>query len=138
MVFGQASNPAGLGMFYLYMKTMRERLKLIRKKLGLNQTEFARLIGLRQTALSMIEVGTTTLTNKNIKLICATFNVNEQWFRTGKGAMFESSPYVKELLSIFERLLPDTQDFLMEMARNLLKKQEKANENIATEHEKTP
>jgi transcriptional regulator with XRE-family HTH domain len=104
---------------------MRERLKLIRKKLGLNQTEFARLIGLRQTALSMIEVGTTALTNKNIKLICATFNVNEQWLRTGEGEMFESSPYVKELLAIFERLSPDTQDFLMEMARNLLKKQEK-------------
>jgi transcriptional regulator with XRE-family HTH domain len=106
---------------------MRERLKLIRKKLGLNQTEFARFIGLRQTALSMIEVGTTTLTNKNIKLICAAFNVSEQWFRTGKGEMFESSPYIKELLSIFERLSPDTQDFLMEMARNLLKKQEKTN-----------
>lgn len=113
------------GYLTLSMKIMRERLKRIRKKLGLNQTEFARLIGLRQTALSMIEVGTTTLTDKNVKLICATFNVNEQWFRTGKGEMFEASPYVKELLSIFERLSPDTQDFLIEMARNLLKKQEK-------------
>jgi transcriptional regulator with XRE-family HTH domain len=116
------------------MKTMRERLKYIRKKLGLNQTEFARLIGLRQTALSMIEVGTTALTTKNIKLICATFNVNEQWFRTGMGEMFESSPYIKELLAIFERLSPDTQDFLMEMARNLLKKQEKTNQDIVTEN----
>jgi transcriptional regulator with XRE-family HTH domain len=72
---------------------MRERLKLIRKKLGLNQTEFARLIGLKQTALSMIEAGTTALANKNIKLICATFNVNEQWLRIGEGEMLESSPY---------------------------------------------
>jgi hypothetical protein len=39
--------------------------------------------------------------------------------------MFGASPYVKELLDIFERLSPDTQDFLMEMARNLLKNQEK-------------
>jgi hypothetical protein len=76
----------------------------------------------------MIEVGTTALTDKNVKLICATFNVNEQWFRTGKGEMFEASPYVRELLSIFERLSPDTQDFLIEMARNLLKKQEKTTE----------
>ncbi|MDR1175302.1 MAG: helix-turn-helix domain-containing protein [Treponema sp.] len=104
---------------------MRNRFKSIRKELRLNQTEFARLIGIRQTALSMIEVGTTPLTDKNIKLICATFNVNEQWLRTGKGEMFGSSRYVKELLDIFERLSPDTQDFLMEMARNLLKNQEK-------------
>jgi transcriptional regulator with XRE-family HTH domain len=106
---------------------MRERLKRIRKELGLNQTEFARLIGLKQTALSMIEVGTTPLTDKNIKLICATFNVNEQWFRTGAGEMFGSSPYVKELIDIFERLSPGTQDFLMEMARNLLRTQDKKN-----------
>ena len=90
--------------FYLHMEIIRERLKLVRKKLGLNQTEFARLIGLRQTALSMIEVGTTALTGKNVKLICATFNVNEQWFRTGQGEIFDSSPYVKELIAIFERL----------------------------------
>jgi transcriptional regulator with XRE-family HTH domain len=105
---------------------MRERLKIIRKELGLNQTEFARLIGLRQTALSMIEVGATPLTDKNIKLVCDTFNVNERWLRTGEGEMFDASPYVKELTGIFERLTPDTQDFLMEMARNLLKKQKKA------------
>jgi transcriptional regulator with XRE-family HTH domain len=104
---------------------MHNRLKLIRKELRLNQTEFARLIGLKQTALSMIEVGSTPLTDKNIKLICAAFNVNEQWLRTGKGEMFGSSRYVKELLDIFERLSPDTQDFLMEMARYLLRIQEK-------------
>jgi transcriptional regulator with XRE-family HTH domain len=106
---------------------MRERLKRIRKELGLNQTEFARRIGIGQTALSMIEVGTTPLTDKNVKLICATFTVNEQWFRTGTGEMFGSSPFVKELLDIFERLSPDTQDFLMEMASNLLRTQEKKN-----------
>jgi transcriptional regulator with XRE-family HTH domain len=104
---------------------MRERLKLIRKKLGLNQTEFAGRLGLRQTALSMVEVGATPLTDKNVKLICAAFNVNEGWLRTGRGEMFGSSPYVKELLDIFERLTPDTQDFLMEMARKLLEYQEK-------------
>ena len=108
------------------MKIMCERLKLVRKKPGLNQTEFSRLIGLRQTALSMIEVGTTALAGKNIKLICAAFNVNERWFRTGQGEMFDSSQYVKELIAIFERLPPDIQDFLMEMARNLLQKQERA------------
>ena len=106
---------------------MLDRLKAVRKKLGLNQGEFARQIGLRQTSLSMIEVGSTALTEKNIKLICVTFNVNEHWFRTGQGEMFgASSPYLKELTGIFDRLTADTQEFLLDMARNLLKKQEKS------------
>jgi transcriptional regulator with XRE-family HTH domain len=106
---------------------MLDRLRAIRKKLGLNQGKFAKQIGLRQTSLSMIESGKTILTEKNIKLICATFNVNEHWLRTGQGEMFgASSPYLKELMGIFDRLTADTQEFLLEMARNLLKKQEKS------------
>jgi DNA-binding XRE family transcriptional regulator len=106
---------------------MIERLRAVRKKLGLNQWDFARQIGLTQTTISMIEVGSTVLTEKNIKLICVTFNVNEHWLRTGQGEMFgASSPYLKELTGIFDRLTADTQEFLLDMARNLLKKQEKS------------
>jgi transcriptional regulator with XRE-family HTH domain len=77
---------------------MLGRLRAIRKKLKLNQWDFARQIGLTQTTLSMIELGKSALIEKNIKLICVTFDVNENWFRTGKGEMFGvSSPYLKEL-----------------------------------------
>lgn len=44
----------------------------------------------------MIEVNANILTEKNIKSICATFNVREKWLREGKGKMFNDSPYVKE------------------------------------------
>lgn len=102
-----------------------DRIRLIRKTLGLNQKEFALQIGLTQTALSMIEVGRIGLTEKNIKLICATFAVNEDWLRIGTGEMFgPMSPYEKELLAIFCKLTPDTQKFILEMAQNLLKRQE--------------
>jgi hypothetical protein len=74
----------------------------------------------------MIELGKVVLTEKNIKLICATFAVDENWLRTGTGEMFSSiSPYEKELLSIFGKLTDDTQEFILEMARNLLKRQER-------------
>jgi transcriptional regulator with XRE-family HTH domain len=109
---------------------MIERLRAVRKKLGLNQWDFARQIGLTQTTLSMIELGKIALIEKNIKLICVTFNVNEHWLRTGQGEMFgASSPYLKELTGIFDRLTADTQEFLLDMARNLLKKQEKSQGN---------
>jgi hypothetical protein len=38
--------------------------------------------------------------------------------------MFVSlSPYEKELLEVFGKLTPDTQEFILDMARNLLKRQ---------------
>jgi hypothetical protein len=74
----------------------------------------------------MIELEKTALTEKNIKLICATFAVNEDWLRYGKGEMFNAeSPYEKELLEVFGKLTADTQEFILEMARNLLKRQGK-------------
>lgn len=104
------------------------RIRLARKTLYLNQAEFAERLGLTQTALSMIELGKTALTEKNIKLICATFALDEDWLRTGKGEMFGSiSPYEKELLTTFVKLTLDTQKFILEMAQNLLKRQEKQN-----------
>jgi len=106
--------------------TILDRIRLARKTLGLKQGEFALRIGLTQTAMSMIELDKTSLTDKNIKLICATFAVDEGWLRTGKGEMFGvESPYEKELLETFSKLTADTQEFILEMARNLLKRQRK-------------
>jgi len=103
-----------------------DRIRLVRKALSLKQSEFAARIGLTQTAMSMIEVEKVALTEKNIKLICATFAVNENWLRTGRGEMFgAASPYEKELLEIFGKLTEDTQEFILDMARNLLKRQGK-------------
>jgi transcriptional regulator with XRE-family HTH domain len=102
------------------------RIRLVRKTLEMNQGDFARRIGLTQTALSMIELGKTALTEKNIKLICSIFAVDEEWLRTGAGEMFgPKSPYEMELLEIFGKLTADTQEFILEMARNLLERQEK-------------
>jgi transcriptional regulator with XRE-family HTH domain len=104
--------------------TIIDRIRLARKKIGLKQSEFAGRIGLTQTSMSMIEAGKAPLTDKNIKLICATFAVDENWLRTGKGEMFGvESPYEKELLETFSKLTSDTQGFVLDMAKNLLKRQ---------------
>jgi len=86
----------------------------------MNQTEFAGQLGLTQTSLSMIENGTSNLTKKNVKLIRATFHVNEDWLLTGYGDMFDESPKEKEFASIFRSLMPETQEYLLLMAKELL------------------
>ncbi|MCL2234047.1 MAG: helix-turn-helix transcriptional regulator [Treponema sp.] len=103
-----------------------DRIRLVRKALNIKQGDFANRIGLSQNAVSMIELGKAALTDKNIKLICATFAVDEEWLRNGTGEMFgPASPYEKELLAVFGKLTADTQEFILDMAQNLLKRQNK-------------
>jgi transcriptional regulator with XRE-family HTH domain len=104
---------------------MHKRIKIIRKALKINQLDFAQQIGLSQTSLSTMECGRAPIIEKNIKLICKTFNVNELWFRTGNGEMFCASPHEKEFQDIFKQLTPDIQDYLLSLARGLLKLQGK-------------
>jgi transcriptional regulator with XRE-family HTH domain len=104
---------------------MKERILALRKALRLKQGEFAARLGMKGTALSMIEVGDNSLTEKNIRLICMTFNVNEEWLRTGKGEMFALSPYEEEYIEIFHNLLPDSQQGLLKLAKKLLASQNK-------------
>ena len=109
--------------------TIFERVKFVRKTLKMNQKDFGKMIGLTQTSLSMIEVGTNILTEKNIKLICATFNIREEWLREGKGKIFNDSPYVKELTDILGDLTPDTQKALLLIAKELLRVEQKKAED---------
>lgn len=104
---------------------MYHRIKEIRKALNISQTEFAKKIGLSQATLAMIEVGKRTFNDKHIKLICSTFNVNENWLRTGEGEMFNSSPYEQEFVEIFSTLQPETQQCLLNIAKELLENQRK-------------
>jgi transcriptional regulator with XRE-family HTH domain len=118
-----------LGRWYpvLTMKNdaIHQRLRAVRLALQLTQRQFAKQIGLAQTALCMIELGKNTLTDKVIKLVCAEFSVNEQWLRTGKGQMLKQSPYMSELCDILTNLSHDTQRYLLIMARELQEVEQK-------------
>ena len=72
---------------------MNKRLKALRKALGLNQSEFAEKIGVAQNTVSQIENSSIGLNERNAKIICLTFDVNEHWLRTGEGEMFESHAF---------------------------------------------
>ena len=67
---------------------MGERIKELRKALGLNQTDFGNRIGLKQGSVAGYENGARTPLDAVITSICREFNVNEVWLRTGVGDMF--------------------------------------------------
>ena len=67
---------------------MNERLREVRKALGLNQAEFAARLGVTAAAISRIEVGERAFTNQMLITVCREYNVSEEWLRIGKGEMF--------------------------------------------------
>lgn len=70
---------------------MNERIKELRKALGLSGEKFGEPLGVTRTAVSLIETGKNAVTEQMIKLLCLTYNVNEDWLRTGNGEMFNKT-----------------------------------------------
>lgn len=67
---------------------MKDRLKILRKTLGLNQVDFGARIGIGGTAISKFESGVNAISDTIVLLVCREFNVNEAWLRNGTGEMF--------------------------------------------------
>lgn len=105
---------------------MYTRIKEIRKSLKISQAEFGKQIGLRQSTINDIEHKRCNINDRLIISICARFNVNENWLRTGAGEMFNIiDKKYQEFFSIFNNLSPVLQDFLYQTALNLLDTQSK-------------
>lgn len=73
---------------------MNERIKQLRKALGLSGERFGEKIGLTRMSVSNLEAGRYNLTEQTIKSICREFKVNEDWLRNGDGDMFASADNV--------------------------------------------
>lgn len=67
---------------------MNERIRLLRRTLGLTQQEFADRLGIKRGALANYEVGRNQPIDAVVSLMCREFQVNETWLRTGQGEMF--------------------------------------------------
>lgn len=67
---------------------MNERIKQIRRELGLTQAEFAERIGLKQNSIALIESGKRNISDQAVLSICREYGVNEEWLRTGDGDKF--------------------------------------------------
>ena len=67
---------------------MNERIKELRKALGLTLEKFGEKLGVQKSAISKIERGENGVAEPMFKSICREYNVNENWLRTGEGEMF--------------------------------------------------
>lgn len=123
---------------------MNERIKALRKELGLTQEQFAQRVGLTKNYISLVENGSRSLAPRTVGDICREFNVNEAWLRDGIGephteqsweeevAQFvfstfqsEEESFQKDLLRVLARLPLDQWEVLGNIAKQLYLEQQK-------------
>ena len=72
--------------------TQGERVREIRKELGLTLEKFGEVIGLKKNSVSQIENDKNGLTDSTAKAICREFHVNYYWLTEEKGDKFTATP----------------------------------------------
>lgn len=120
---------------------MNERIRELRKALGLTLEKFGERLGVKKTTLSNIENGRCNVTDQMFKSICREYNVNEDWLRDGEGEMFsipeddtaaivydlledadaEFYKMVLDVVRTYQQLQPDSKKVLENFCRQLAK-----------------
>lgn len=90
---------------------MKDRLKLLRKTLGLKQREVAERLGVNVGLIGQWESGTKAVGKARIYQLCKEYDVRREWLETGAGDMFEPTPTLDDKLAgaaaaLFEELSP--------------------------------
>lgn len=115
---------------------MKDRIRQLRKELGLNQTEFGERIGVKQTTIAGYETGAKNPMESVVLSICREFNVNENWLRNGTGEMFleikessiiakatellgEKDPLFEAFVDTYIKLAPKNRELLFQFMTDL-------------------
>lgn len=99
---------------------MHERIKELRKYLGLTQAEFGEKIAMRQTGVAWLESGGRKITDRVITTICAVFGVDEIWLRTGEGEMFREPTIDEQIAGFVGDVLSDKGDEFQKRVMRIL------------------
>lgn len=102
--------------------SINQRVKQIRQSLNLSQAKFAKALAISNGYIAGIELEHNNVNDRLVKLICFTFNVRENWLKTGDGSMFDEQPnQLAELASVtFKELKPEYQEYILKQIDQLL------------------
>lgn len=96
------------------MDSSNIRFRQLREVLGKTQAEWADIIGIARSGVTLIENGQRSVTEKHIKLLCAEpINgkyINGAYLRDGIGDMFKELPKEDEVAAYVSHLLEDNSE----------------------------
>lgn len=111
------------------------RFSELRKHLKLSQEKFGAKMGLSKSGISSIESGARNVSENHIKLLAASFNINENWLRYGTGEMFlendtinfddfikqkEATPLEIEIIKAYFNIEPSKRKEALQTFKNLI------------------
>ena len=85
------------------METINDRIRQLRKSLGLSQSDFGEPIGLSRDEVKNIEYKKTTPKKITIPLICKAYQVRQEWLCDGIESM-KIQQSTDELVDIFNEI----------------------------------
>jgi transcriptional regulator with XRE-family HTH domain len=118
-----------------------DRIKTLRKSLGLTQAEFSEKLKLAHSIISRIENGFVPLTDKNIALICMIFGVRDTWLRNGEGEMFDpidNDPLINEVVKLMKKMDEHERIVVLNYVRWYVSQQQSLREAIPEPAPETP
>lgn len=120
---------------------MNERIKILRKSLGMTQDDFGKKLGLARNSIANYEIGRRIPTNAVITSICREFNINENWLRYGQEPMnnpmedrlstymaqiaIGEDDFIKDLIEVYMELDQTSKDTLKIIANRMADKKNK-------------
>ena len=110
--------------------TQGERIKEIRKSLGMTMEKFGEKIGVGKTAISKLENNERNLTDQMAISICREFSVNESWRRTGEGDTFIKKTRNQEITDFLGELIIEEGSFKKRLIQAMAKLDERDWEDI--------
>lgn len=100
--------------------TYNERVRALRKELGLTLQAFGDRLGVTRATVSRIENGVNNLSDQMVVSICREYGVSEEWLRDGEGEMFVPVTRNEKIARFAGELMKDeTPDFRRQLVEIL-------------------
>lgn len=105
--------------------TINQRIKKLRQELGQSQAAFAKNLCLSNGYFAAIEIESRKASERVVKLISRTYNINEDWLLTGQGDMYQNpaGAGTEQMMKTFRELKPQYQEYMLSLVEKLMQVQ---------------
>lgn len=102
------------------MSEFKDRIRELRKSLGLTQTEFGKKLGVGLGVICNFEYGNTVPNSLQLDLICRTYGCDRIWLETGDGEMFREPTIDEQIAGFVGDVLSDKGDEFQKRVMRIL------------------
>lgn len=109
-----------MGKEVITMSEFKDRIRELRKSLGLTQTEFGKKLGVGLGVICNFEYGNTVPNSLQLDLICRTYGCDRIWLETGDGEMFREPTIDEQIAGFVGDVLSDKGDEFQKRVMRIL------------------